>query len=72
MRVDRLAESPDEMTVRDWKTSLVNYSMAKAEPEDCISVHALVQAVERHAMSGEIARKQPPREPAVRRAFSRE
>jgi TIR domain len=46
------AELPDEMTVRDWKTSLVKYSMAKAEPEDCISVHALVQAVERHAMAG--------------------
>jgi tetratricopeptide (TPR) repeat protein len=45
------AESPDEMTVRDWKTSLVKYSMAKAEPEDCISVHALVQAVERHAIA---------------------
>jgi tetratricopeptide (TPR) repeat protein len=43
--------SPDEMAVRDWKTSLVKYSMANAEPEDCIAVHALVQAVERHAMS---------------------
>ncbi len=43
---------PDEMTVRDWKTSLVKYSMAKAEPEDCISVHSLVQAVERHAIAG--------------------
>ena len=45
------AESPDAMTVRDWKTSLVKYSMAKAEPEDCISVHALVQAVERHSIA---------------------
>ena len=46
-----LAESTDEMTVRDWKTSLVKYSMAKAEHEDRISVHSLVQAVERHAMA---------------------
>ena len=52
MGLDRQAELPDEMTVRDWKTSLVKYSMAKAEPEDCISVHALVQAVERHAIAG--------------------
>jgi tetratricopeptide (TPR) repeat protein len=51
---------PDKHAVREWKSSLVRYSMARAEPGDCISVHALVQAVERHAMgarAGEVARR---------------
>src|ERR1019366_7935096 len=51
---------PDELAVREWKSSLLRYSMARAEPEDCISVHALVQAVERHTMgarASEVARR---------------
>jgi tetratricopeptide (TPR) repeat protein len=51
---------PGEREVRDWKGALVRYSMARAEAEDCISAHALVQAVERHALEGraeEVARR---------------
>jgi tetratricopeptide (TPR) repeat protein len=43
-------ETPNERIVRDWTSELVSYSMANAEDEDCISIHALVQSVERHAL----------------------
>jgi len=47
---------PDEVVIRDWKSALVAYSMALKEPNDCISVHALVQSVERHEMGANAAK----------------
>ena len=41
---------PSEFEIRDWKSELIRYSMALQEPRDCISVHALVQAVEQHTL----------------------
>jgi tetratricopeptide (TPR) repeat protein len=42
---------PSGAKIRTWRNELVNYSMIKAEPNDAFSVHALVQAVERHETS---------------------
>jgi tetratricopeptide (TPR) repeat protein len=37
-----------ELDIRDWIGSLIEYSLAARHPDDTISVHALVQAVQRH------------------------
>jgi len=39
---------PGEFQIRQWKDALVRYSMAAPQADDAFSVHALVQAVERH------------------------
>ncbi len=44
---ERIAPDADEFQVRSWIAELLGYSMAAAEPNDAISVHGLVQAVER-------------------------
>jgi hypothetical protein len=41
-----------EFDVRDWIGSLIEYSLATRHSDDTISVHALVQAVQRHEGNG--------------------
>jgi tetratricopeptide (TPR) repeat protein len=45
---EAIAPGAREIDVREWIGALVNYSMAQRQPGDAISVHGLVQAVERH------------------------
>ena len=44
---ERIAPGADEFQVRRWIAELLGYSMAAGEANDAISVHGLVQAVER-------------------------
>ncbi len=60
LAAEAATDVPDEEAVRDWKESLLRYSMAKQESGGCILVHALVQAVERHEMgdrAGKVAQR---------------
>ena len=44
---ERIAPGSGEFQVRQWIAELLGYSMAAGEPNDAISVHGLVRAVER-------------------------
>ena len=46
-----LAAAATEVEVRKWKRDLGRYSMIQASADDSFSIHALVQAVERHQVS---------------------